>query len=111
MGQDAALQYVSKELQNLISFENGKPIINEINNEDIEEANKILDSLDSDNKLNKQAEKKKLFSSLPYSSSLMYNPVSLRTFDTKQNRQIHEKNYIYDKKQVDRFNGKSPISR
>ena len=103
-----ALKFASKELRNLIIFENGKPTtINKIN-KDIQKANKILDS---DANLYEEAEKNKLISSLPFSSSLMYNPVSLRTFDIKQNRQIHEQP-IYDREQVDKFNQhKSPFTR
>ena len=91
-------------MRNLITFENGKPIINKIN-KDIQKANKILNS---DARLDEQAEQRYLTSSLL--SGLMSNPVTLRTRDSK-NRQYHEDN-LYDKSQVDKFNQhKSPFTR
>ena len=64
--------------------------------------------MNSDAKLDEQAEQKNLTSSLL--SGLMSNPVTLRTRDSK-NTQYHEKN-LYDKSQKDKFNQhKSPFTR
>ena len=103
-----AIVFASEELRSVITFQNGKPIINKKLNRDmrvIKQANKILES---DDKLSEQALNKKLTS--PVHLSLMSNPVTLRVRDS-QNSLIHESLHFYDKDQIQNFKSKSPMTR